>query len=139
MVQPKNNTAAPAHAALSQRAVRDSQPEDVSHISSRPDDRRSELPRILPLWQHELADESLEGRRNVACKMAPRATARTPPWHRRTLDLRSRASCRAGAHLPARAGSERSAPHRPALKTKWRAATGQPSGPPQLFPSFTST
>jgi hypothetical protein len=40
-----------------------------SHISSRPYDRRSELPRILPLWPHELADESLEGRRNVVCKL----------------------------------------------------------------------
>lgn len=32
-------------------------------------DRRIELPRILPLWPHELADESLEGRRNIVCKL----------------------------------------------------------------------
>jgi hypothetical protein len=31
----------------------------------RPYDRRTELPRILPLWPHELADESPEGRRRV--------------------------------------------------------------------------
>ena len=40
-----------------------------SHKSSRPYDRRSELPRILPLWPHELADESFEGRRNIVCKL----------------------------------------------------------------------
>lgn len=40
-----------------------------SHISSRPYDRRVELPRILPLWPHELADESPEGRRNIVRKL----------------------------------------------------------------------
>ncbi len=40
-----------------------------SHLSSRPYDRRVELPRILPLWPHELADESLEGRRTIVCKL----------------------------------------------------------------------
>jgi hypothetical protein len=41
----------------------------LSHISSRTYDRCVELPRILPLWPHELADESLEGRRNIVCKL----------------------------------------------------------------------
>jgi hypothetical protein len=40
-----------------------------SHLSSRPYDRRVELPRILPLWPHELADESLEGRRHIVRKL----------------------------------------------------------------------
>ncbi len=40
-----------------------------SQISSRPYDRRVELPRILPLWAHELADASLEGRRTIVCKL----------------------------------------------------------------------
>lgn len=40
-----------------------------SHLSSRSYDRRVELPRILPLWPHELADESLEGRRKIVCKL----------------------------------------------------------------------
>ena len=31
----------------------------------RPYDRRTELPRVLPLWPHEVEDESLEGRRRI--------------------------------------------------------------------------
>jgi hypothetical protein len=40
-----------------------------SHISSRCYDRRVELPRILPLWPHELDDQSLEGRRTIVRKL----------------------------------------------------------------------
>jgi hypothetical protein len=32
-------------------------------------DRRIELPRVLPLWPHELDDESPEGRRSIVCKL----------------------------------------------------------------------
>ena len=35
----------------------------------RPYNRRTELPRILPLWPHELDDESLEGRRRILAKL----------------------------------------------------------------------
>jgi hypothetical protein len=31
--------------------------------------RRAELPRVLPLWPHELDDETPEGRRNIVCKL----------------------------------------------------------------------
>ena len=41
----------------------------LSHTSLRPYDRRVELPRILPLWPHELDDESAEGRRNIVRKL----------------------------------------------------------------------
>ena len=33
-------------------------------------DRHTELPRILPLWPHELADESPPGRRKILAKLA---------------------------------------------------------------------
>ena len=33
-------------------------------------ERRRELPRILPLWPHEIEDESLAGRRRVVAKLA---------------------------------------------------------------------
>ena len=32
-------------------------------------DRRKELPRVLPLWPHELDDESPQGRRNIIVKL----------------------------------------------------------------------
>lgn len=32
-------------------------------------DRRTELPRILPLWPHELDDDSPEGRRRILAKL----------------------------------------------------------------------
>jgi len=35
----------------------------------RPYDRRTELPGVLPLWPHELDDESLEGRRRILGKL----------------------------------------------------------------------
>jgi hypothetical protein len=35
----------------------------------RPYDRRTELPRVLPLWPHELNDESPDGRRTVVAKL----------------------------------------------------------------------
>jgi len=35
----------------------------------RPYDRHTELPRILPLWPHELDDESPEGRRRILAKL----------------------------------------------------------------------
>jgi hypothetical protein len=35
----------------------------------RPYDRRTELPRILPLWPHELEDESPQGRQRVLVKL----------------------------------------------------------------------
>jgi hypothetical protein len=35
----------------------------------RPYDRRHELPRILPLWPHELDDESPEARRLILAKL----------------------------------------------------------------------
>ena len=35
----------------------------------RPYDRRRELPRVLPLWPHELDDESPEGRRRVLARL----------------------------------------------------------------------
>jgi hypothetical protein len=51
----------------------------VSHRSSRrastgpvrqhPYDRRSELPRVLPLWPHELDDETPEGRRRILARL----------------------------------------------------------------------
>lgn len=37
--------------------------------SVRPYDRRTELPRILPLWPYELDDETPEGRRRIVCKL----------------------------------------------------------------------
>lgn len=37
--------------------------------SARPYDRRTELPRILPLWPHEVDDETPEGRRKIVCKL----------------------------------------------------------------------
>lgn len=33
-------------------------------------ERRRELPRIVPLWPHELEDESLPGRRRIVAKLA---------------------------------------------------------------------
>ncbi len=41
----------------------------LSHTSLRFYDRRVELPRVLPLWPHELDDESAEGRRNIVRKL----------------------------------------------------------------------
>lgn len=35
----------------------------------RPYDRHAELPRVLPLWPHELDDESPQGCRLVLCKL----------------------------------------------------------------------
>jgi hypothetical protein len=32
-------------------------------------DRRTELPRVLPLWPHELDDESPQGRRSILAKL----------------------------------------------------------------------
>lgn len=32
-------------------------------------DRRTELPRVLPLWPHELDDESPDGRLSIVCKL----------------------------------------------------------------------
>jgi hypothetical protein len=37
--------------------------------SPRSYDRRAELPRVLPLWPHELDDETSAGRRNIVCKL----------------------------------------------------------------------
>ncbi len=33
-------------------------------------DRRADLPRVLPLWRHELDDESPQGRRRVVARLA---------------------------------------------------------------------
>lgn len=38
-------------------------------VQSRTYDRRTELPRVLPLWPHELDDESTEGRRLILSKL----------------------------------------------------------------------
>jgi hypothetical protein len=35
----------------------------------RPYDRRAELPRVLPLWPHELDDQSPEGRRRILARL----------------------------------------------------------------------
>jgi hypothetical protein len=35
----------------------------------RPYERRTELPRVLPLWPHEVEDESPEGRRRILAKL----------------------------------------------------------------------
>jgi hypothetical protein len=35
----------------------------------RPYDRKAELPRVLPLWPHELNDDSSEGRRRILVKL----------------------------------------------------------------------
>lgn len=40
--------------------------QDASHIY----DRQAELPRVLPLWPHEIADESLVGRQLIIAKLA---------------------------------------------------------------------
>jgi hypothetical protein len=34
-----------------------------------PYDRRTELPRVLPLWPHELDDDTPEGRRRILAKL----------------------------------------------------------------------
>jgi hypothetical protein len=39
-------------------------------MRQRPYDRRTELPRVLPLWPHEVADESPQGRALVVAKLA---------------------------------------------------------------------
>jgi hypothetical protein len=36
---------------------------------ARPYDRRAELPRVLPLWPHELEDEGPEGRRRILARL----------------------------------------------------------------------
>ncbi len=38
--------------------------------ASRIFDRQAELPRVLPLWPHEIADESLAGRQRIIAKLA---------------------------------------------------------------------
>jgi hypothetical protein len=35
----------------------------------RPYDRRTDLPRVLPLWPHELDDETPEGRRRILARL----------------------------------------------------------------------
>ena len=38
-------------------------------VGQRPYDRRSDLPRVLPLWPHELDDETREGRRCILARL----------------------------------------------------------------------
>ena len=38
-------------------------------LTNRPYDRRRELPRVLPLWPHELDDESLQGRQLILARL----------------------------------------------------------------------
>ena len=42
---------------------------DAPTKSAKPYNRREELPRILPLWPHELADQSTQGRARVLAKL----------------------------------------------------------------------
>ena len=44
-------------------------PRPVRPVAQRPYDRRRELPRILPLWPHELDDESPQARRAILAKL----------------------------------------------------------------------
>jgi hypothetical protein len=55
----------------------------------RPYDRHTELPRVLPLWPHELDDETAEGRRRILAGLrralrAERRRGRAGHW---TYDL----------------------------------------------------
>lgn len=45
------------------------QPPRPASAPPRPYDRRAELPRVLPLWPHELDDESPQGRRHILCRL----------------------------------------------------------------------
>lgn len=57
---------------LPQRPPRRHRPTPSSPLaegSRRPYDRRSELPRVLPLWPQELDDESPEGRRRILARL----------------------------------------------------------------------
>ena len=53
-----------AHAGAKRQGPPPPSPRGVAY------DRRVELPRILPLWPHELDDESPAGRRSIVAKLA---------------------------------------------------------------------
>jgi hypothetical protein len=57
--RPRQTAACPAASGQDKRA----------DTSSRNYDRRTELPRVLPLWPRELDDETSEGRRYIVCKL----------------------------------------------------------------------
>jgi hypothetical protein len=44
-------------------------PAPVRAVTQRPYDRRRELPRVLPLWPHDLDDNSPQGRRVILAKL----------------------------------------------------------------------
>ena len=69
MVQPKKTQQHRLLSRYHREASATPNRDTSSHLLSRPYDRRVELLRILPLWPHELADESLEGRRHVVRKL----------------------------------------------------------------------
>jgi hypothetical protein len=49
--------------------MRPRRPPPAHPAAQRPYDRRRELPRILPLWPHELDDETPQGRRLILAKL----------------------------------------------------------------------
>jgi hypothetical protein len=51
------------------RRARLRRPPRPNPAAERPYDRRRELPRILPLWPHELDDDTREGRRLILAKL----------------------------------------------------------------------
>jgi hypothetical protein len=65
MVDPKTSGKARSHWSRIRR--RRHAPEHQA--ARRPYDRRRELPRILPLWPHELDDQTAEGRRLILAKL----------------------------------------------------------------------
>jgi hypothetical protein len=64
-------------------------PAPAQAAARRPYDRRRELPRILPLWPHELDDETHEGRRLILARLrrALRAERRRGVCGHWTYDL----------------------------------------------------
>ena len=54
---------------LSRRSHPRRRPKPVRSVAQRPYDRRRELPRVLPLWPHELDDESPQARQAILAKL----------------------------------------------------------------------
>ena len=67
MVRTKRWTQRASASAAKRRAWRDRRDASVLHPTSY--DRRAELARVLPLWPHELDDDTPEGRWRIVSKL----------------------------------------------------------------------
>jgi hypothetical protein len=65
MANPEASAKPPSH----RPRMRPRRPAPTHAAAQRPYDRRRELPRVLPLWPHELDNETLPGRRLILAKL----------------------------------------------------------------------